>query len=644
MPASRNPFFIRTAEQAESDDQFLNLFSLPVLDLLPKDGVWNRLLPIELAPGSGKSTLLRLFTPTVLTSVANGRSRPEFRDLINKLTEIDAIDANGVQLLGILVNCKEDYSRLADLRLDAPAHKTLFWALLHSRLALLTIRAALQLSGHAYPSDVDVVHFEPRADAAQRRPDARVITGSELFERARATEQFIVDSLNSFVLRPSSLFDAPIVDDVFQLLNTHRIMLNGREVTRHTLIMFDDAHMLDASQRRLLVPELERHDQSAFASWMAMRLRGLEPPDLISESARSNRERLDPVQFDGWGSSRIESWLLDVGDRRARRAQRDVSSFAACLAGSLDIEFDNSTFVAAANTERDLAYTLARPHGELYRAWLASTEADVAQLSPLDQAIRWAQLQIRIERRIRKAQGEFNFEPLSPVVDVTKMGSDTLEPATIFMSYRNELPYFYGVHRVAQLASTNVDQFLSLSAALFDRLLNTGSLGRRRHLQLLPSAQNRLILAQSRAYVDGLRTSLPYGQDVSNLVAAIAELCREESWRPNVPITPGVTGVSIQQSERDALVNAAQSSDNTATRLLNALASAVAHNVLLLRSTDRRRDENRVVFYLNRLVCPCFDLPLGFGGYKPQKVSDLSEWVVTGRPSRQGRLGIGQLQ
>ncbi len=76
MPASRNPFFIRTAEQAESDDPFLNLFSLSVLDLLPEDGSWNRFLPIEGAPGSGKSTLLRLFTPTVLTSIENTRGRP----------------------------------------------------------------------------------------------------------------------------------------------------------------------------------------------------------------------------------------------------------------------------------------------------------------------------------------------------------------------------------------------------------------------------------------------------------------------------------------------------------------------------------------------------------------------------------------
>ena len=640
MPASRNPFFLRTAEQSESDDQFLNLFSLAVLDLLPEDGSWNRFLPIEGAPGSGKSTLLRLFTPTVLRSIENMRGQAEFAGLIQKLTEINALDVNGVQLLGVLVNCKEDYSRLVDFGLEAPAHAALFRALLHSRLALLTIRAALQLVGRAYPADVDIVRFEPRDDAVLGRPDVRVITGRELFERARVTEQLIVNALNSFAPRPPSSPDDLIVDDVFQLVNTHRLLIDQQEATKHTLIMFDDAHLLDASQRALLIDELERHDHIALAGWMAMRLRALDPPELISEAVRPNREHFSPVRFERWGHSNVEKWLIDIGDRRARRAQRDVSSFAACLPNSLEPEFGHPRLAAVAAAERHRTYELAQSHGHLYDDWLAGTEADTAQLRSLEQAVRWGQLQILMERRIRRIQGEFNFESLAPV-EVNRAGSGTVEAATMFVSYRNDLPYFFGVQRITQLASTNVDQFLSLSAALFDRLLNSGDRGQRGRRELPPSEQNRLILEQSRAYVADLRTSLPYGGDVFNLIVAIANLCHDESVRPNVPIAPGVTGVSIQLSERDVLMGEAEASDSDAARLLNALGSAVAHNVLLPRVTGRQNDEDRVVFYLNRLVCPAFSLPLRFGGYKPQKLSRLFEWVG-GQPSPQRRLEIGQ--
>ncbi len=634
MPASRNPFFIRTAEQAESDDQFLSLFSLTVLDILPENGSWDRFLPIELAPGTGKSTLLRLFTPTVLNRIAKARNQPEFRELTTKLTHIDVLDHDGVQLLGVLVNCKEDFNRLPDLGLDANDRNKLFWALLHSRLTLLLIRAVTQLAELSYPADVDTIKFEPRSDDVIHRPDSRIVCGKELFENAQAVEQEIISSLNSFTLSTPELPTDRRTIDVLQLLSTHHIVIDGRQLARHVLIMFDDAHFLDVSQRQMLSSELKRHDRRAFGSWMAMRLRALDPPDLVVEATNTNREQLAIKQYDHWAQTNMEKWLIDVGDRRARRAQRDVSSFAACLADSPVPEFADETLEAAADSERRRAMDLARPHGELYKNWLDFTENDTRLLPPLEQTIRWAQLQIFLERRIRRIQGEFNLGSLSPI-QINGLGIDTIEPATMFISRRNDLPYFYGIRRVIQTASSNVDQFLSLAALLFDQLLNTGNLSRYRTDQLSTVEQDRLIKTQSRSYIANLGTTLPYGQDVFNLVSAMAELCREESLQPNVPITPGVTGISIQISERNALIADARASQVQAKRLLNALGSAIAHNVLSIRITDRQRDENRAVFYLNRLICPAYDLPLGYGGYKRQPLSRLYDWVVTGKYSRQ---------
>ena len=641
MPASRNPFLTRTAEQSESDDQFLNLFSVTVLDLLPEDGSWNRLLPIESPPGGGKSTLLKLFTPTVLTGIASARYRPEFSGLVEKLTEIDAIDSDGVQILGILVNCKEDYNRLAGLDLNRTTRDALFWALLHSRLALLTMRASLQLAGFTYPNDVDMIRFAPRPDAVLRRPDARVLAGGAIFKRARVAEQLIVDSLNSFVPHPPSLNIGTHVDDLFQLLNTHHILVGNRKPTKHILLMFDDAHLLDDWQRTLLRQELERHDQSNFGSWLSMRLRALEPPTLVSEAVQPNREGFRPMRFDGLRPGQVESWLLDIGERRALRAQRDVSSFAACLSDSLESEFDSSRLGAAAEVERSRAYDLAHPFGVLYRTWLDHCDAAVVGLAPPEQAARWAQLQILMERRIQNPQGEFNLEPL-PIQFVENASSNLMELANMFMANRSNLPYLYGAKRVAQLASSNVDQFLSLSAALFDLLLNTGHLGRPNHRQLPPTAQHRLLLGESQAYFKGLQTNFPHGHEIHNLVAGIADLCRKESQRSNVPIAPGVTGVSIQVSERDALIQAARTPNSPERRLLNALASAIAHNVISLRLTNRVKDEDRAVFYLNRLLCPAFALPLGYGGYKPQRVADLLYWLAGNPTSPQMGFGINQ--
>ena len=626
MPASRNPFFVRTAEQFESDDQFLSLFSLAVLDLLPDDGSWNRLLRIELAPGSGKSTLLRVFTPTVLKGIVNRRHQSEFSTLATKLASLDVIDSKGVQLLGVLVNCKDDFNRLADLPLDHKLQSSLFWALLHSRLALLTMRAMLQLNGLTYPKDVGLVCFEPRSDGVVRRPDARIISGEQMFERSRQAEQDIVDSLNRFLPTAPRLENCSAIDDFLQLLNTHRIRIEGEAPAKHILLMFDDAHMLADAQRIELTQELERHDQSAFASWFAMRLRALSPPDLIAETVHANRESYPTLDFEKWSGQKIESWLVEVGDRRAQRAQRDVSSFESCLANSLETEIEGSVLEEVAVKERQRAYALAKPYGVLYDLWLAYWENLVSALPPRKRAISWAQLQIRMQRRIQNNQAEFDFEPL-PEVYVEEARSDTIEMANMFMAQRNNLPFFFGVKKVAQLASSNVDQFLSLSAALFDLLLDGGYLGRRHLEELPPSAQHRLIVAESTNYVRGLGTGLPYGYDVSTLVGHIATLCHKETWRPNVPVTPGVTGISIQTTERDELIKKGRNPSTSEGRLLNALASAVAHNVLTLKVTEGRRDGDRAIFYLNRLICPSFRLPLGYGGYKQRRVADLLGWM-----------------
>ena len=639
MPASRNPFFIRTAEQSESDDQFLSLFSLSVLDMLQEDGSWNRLLPIESPPGAGKSTFLRLFTPTVLTTIATRRHQSDFAKLADKLSDLDAIDANGVQLLGVLVNCKDDFNRLADLSVDQRIKQSLFWALLHSRLALLTIRAALQLNGLTYPRNVDSICLEPRADGVIRRPDARTIPGKDMFERARKTEQDIVDALNRFVPTAHPMSQDSPVDDFFQLLNTHRILVQGGRFTRHILLMFDDAHMLDDGQRDALTHELKRHDQSTFASWMAARMRALSPPAVILETTHPNREAFAPLRFHNWSSQRMESWLLEVGDRRVQRAQRDVTSFESCLSSSLETEFTPSVFEQAAESERKGTYELAAPYGVLYNHWLEYWETRVAEMPPLDRAIRWAQLQIIMSRRIQNQQGEFVFEPL-PTVHIENTRPDTLDMATMFMSERNSLPYFFGAQMVVQLASSNVDQFLSLSAALFDLLLDGGFLGRRHLSELPPSAQHRLIIQESENYMKGLATSLPYGYDVANLVAGIAKLCQEQSWQPNVPYTPAVTGVSIRAQERDELIEMAGTPGSDEGRLVNALASAIAHNVLIPRPSEGRQDGDRAVFYLNRLACPALGLPLGFGGYRQRRVSDLQDWMMGAPQSHQLELDV----
>jgi hypothetical protein len=58
MREPRNPFRMRTSEHIESDSTFLQLFSPGVLDLLPRERLWDGVQIFRSAPFWGKMTLV----------------------------------------------------------------------------------------------------------------------------------------------------------------------------------------------------------------------------------------------------------------------------------------------------------------------------------------------------------------------------------------------------------------------------------------------------------------------------------------------------------------------------------------------------------------------------------------------------------
>lgn len=71
----KNPFAIRASERIETDERFLELFSVEPLSYLEdnhlNDSLWGTMTYILSSPGAGKTTLLRLFSPSVLKRVTS---------------------------------------------------------------------------------------------------------------------------------------------------------------------------------------------------------------------------------------------------------------------------------------------------------------------------------------------------------------------------------------------------------------------------------------------------------------------------------------------------------------------------------------------------------------------------------------------
>ena len=93
---------------------------------------------------------------------------------------------------------------------------------------------------------------------------------------------------------------------------------------------------------------------------------------------------------------------------------------------------------------------------------------------------------------------------------------------------------------------------------------------------------------------------------------------------------PGVTGFAISMQDRDTLATTDESKIKHLLELRDVITSLVAHNLITPNLDRRAKGKSYMVFYLNRLLCVKFGLPLGYGGWREQSLSTLHRWMELG--------------
>lgn len=628
MRSTRNPFRLRASEQATSDEDFLALFGHRALDLLPTSELWDRLVILAYAPGAGKTTLLRLFTPSVLRILWDSRGSRENRELVQRLEGLSAIGSHGPAVLGMLVDCREQYASIEDMALEPATRLRWFLALLDARVTLLFLRSALTLVGGRYPDEVGRVSLTLTDGSVPR-----VLAGQDLYREASETEGQISESLDSLHGANSLNFDGRRNLGTLRTLGRTDVAVDGRSLGVRPLVMFDDVQALEVVQRDLLRRELERRDL-AIGRWLSERSQVLSPAELLGEARTSGRDYILSRRIDEWprGTS-FEKLVLDIADRRSRSAEVRVPEFSTVLAERIGDDVDSARLREAAASSRRLAYDEAGSR-ERYRTWLESVETD--GLTALDEAIRWRTLAILIRRDVERQQ-----LPLDLPLELSELDrrdeSDVRAAAELFASREYQLPYYFGAHSLASLASYNVEQFLEFAGDLFERFVTSATLSMRKKRFLTAVQQDALFREISKRRLANLPTDLPHGSNVHRLVQAIGQLCEAETYRPRAPYAPGATGIAISMQDRDRLCeDFLARKDSLNVNLYNALASAVAHNVLDARPNVRVKGREWLVLYLNRGLCPAYGLPLQYGGFRERPLSDLKQWLISGfvPPSR----------
>jgi len=612
----RNPFFIRAAEQAASDADFISLFESRVLEKLPRSGqLWDRPLVLRSSPGGGKTSVLRLFTAGVLTEVLR---RPDTEELIRRLRELGAVETRNPRILGVLLPLGRDYPELDHLELRDIEKELVFRALLNARVLLAVLQNAIKLVDLSFPEDLSRLQFHYREPLKPWIPRQLCSNrGDEAYLQCRTLEAQVLDLLDNLYTRIPSSVPHHVRLWVLDLLSSVEIRFRGEALPR-PLLMFDDAHLLSARQREILFEELWSRELR-IARWVAERNQVLDLDDLL----RTN----SPLNGSKPGRDYTEVLLERIPKRAFRQIVLGIANRRCAIAAQTsNVPREFSTMVRTSPTEgRSIGpagmHRLQSRLQELGRNLpgirsLAESFTSHA-LSEYEEAVHLRLAAILARRHVSGRQLALEFFPVSG----PKSGD--LKAAELFLTRENGLPYYYGLNQIVTLASGNIEQFLYVAGNLFGEVTVRSSLGQKAALSA--QRQDELIRQVARQMLENLPKMMRFGRNVFNLVNAMGEYCCRVTYDPAASYSPGVSGVAIEWKD---YLQLRETSSESYRLFLSALSSALAHRVLIARPRLKCKNKYWLVLYLNRLLCVSFNLPTQYGGFREKHPDTLVAWAL----------------
>lgn len=639
MREPRNPFRLRASEHIESDETFVRLFSPDVLDMLSTPTIWEHPQIIRSAPGGGKTSLLRLFTPSSLRTIHALRTREYTEDLYRRLSSLGAMEDSGPIVVGVFLGCGHSFATLEDLDLDDGRKRRLFLSLLNARIILATLRSILDLRQKDF-SHLSSVSFEWNSTPPEFPGTIKDFTGEGLFKWARELERDVCEALDSFLSLPELSLPGHDSLIAINMLGTCRVLFNGTPVGQRILIMLDDIHLLTPRQREWLLNEVLCL-RSSVSIWLAERLEALTVNELLAQGSPKGRDYSEVVTIeDYWRGSRVskfEKMVSSVADRRTSDATDvEIRRFADCLQDALDGEEWNATYECATQKVKTRVKQMTSGDPK-FAVWLSERESTAG--TPRERLLGWRTLEILVERELRKTQQILDFIELDASELEQKDSSNVRAAAELFIAREFNLPYYYGLTRLACLASSNIEQFLWLAGDIFEECVSAALL--RKATQLTPESQERILRKSIKTAWRELPQRVRHGTQVMRLLESIGGLAQWETNKPNAPYSPGVTGVAISMSERETLKDALQKgSDKQIVLLGDVIASCIAQNLLEVTLNQKCKGQYWMVMYLNRMLCVHFGLPLQYGGWREKRLTDIQSWLTKGFTRPDGNMEL----
>ena len=622
----RNPFRLRAAQRAVSDEEFVQLFGAGVLELIEDvRDPWGGLVFLRSAPGGGKTSFLRMLTPRSLNLVWTLRDHDNVRPTFDALRQLGAVSERGPEVFGVFCAFTNEYREL-----EAIDHGgAMFRALLNARIVVATIRGLLERSDRSYPDDLPSIKASWTPDVDTTIP--RIANGAALLAWASAVETQFYEQLDALGEVEQKRGGHTRLDALQWLATAEFRDANGSVNARRAMLL-DDLQFLTTQQRETLKSTLIQ-SRSNCAVWVAERMEALSHQELLGEGALPHRDYEAVIHLENAWSGRPTRYAKFVGqiaDLRARRADSfSDRDFFSLIADSDDVSTWGERFLTASSKIQRRVEGMTE-NNTRYDLWVRN--AGQAERDPFRDAAHWRLTQILVHRELSRSQQVFDFDELTLDMFRAKASTSVEQAAELFLRHEIKAPMYFGKSTIAAVSSTNVDQYVEIAGDLFEEI--SASIGgpRTRPTTLTADRQHALIKAAAERRWTDIPRRLPEGYDAQRLLEAAGAYCQQQTYRPTAPYAPGVTGFAIAMHDRARLIRHPPTPPALAP-LRDCLSSLVSHNLLTPRIDVRSKGRSFIVFYLNRLLCAHFDLPLGYGGWRERSLSELCGWLREGAPA-----------
>jgi len=623
----RNPFKIRASEKIDSEDSFLRLFSPLVLESLHEKHqsgkLWDNVLYIHSSPGAGKSSLIRVFEPSTLKILINSRSSPNYKELFNSLKRINVINQDKVEVLSVSMQCTRNYEILEELNISVAQKTRFFFSLLNSRIVIATLRSACLMINKKFPEDLQEIKFNYNNSDNYFKTLELPCTGKELYDWASKIERNIYRAIDSFL--PLEDNDIEGHDELFSLitLTPDNLLFNDSIICNRILFVLDDAHKLSSDQRKRLKKYLAEK-RGNFSIWISERLEALDAIENLGSSLERDYNEINLEDFWRRYPGKFEKIVRSISEKRANISTEDVSSFQNYLSENFNEE-NNKEYLKDFSISKINSFKEIAKYTNKFDDWIEYVSQ--LEVNDFERAQIVSELDILIHRNMGRQQLSFEF-PLTIEELKHKKSYDVTSAASLFLANQTHLPYYFGFGFLAKSSSSNIEQFLTFSGALFEEMISKKISGE--DLVLTDSEQHAVLKEIANQKWKELKRIIPFQEQVINFLTSLGEFSKKETYKPNAPYSPGVNGFAIRPVKELKLINNTENwiDDPVYEPLINVISTCVAFNLLEIQVTNQgKKDQSWDVYYLNRWLCIIFDLPLSYGGWRHKSPDELTKWL-----------------